>query len=187
MAYNANIPQPTDVKSQSQSAILNNFTALSPFGNGFADFTVKVATPAITAGDTGLYTKNNATTTQNEMYIQKKMNGVDTQIPMTASIASNTAASNDLAGWSYLPSGLLLKWGKKPITNSLVANTINIDSISGGPAYNKVFTVQLTAYDSLNYISTSANLSIIVSGTDVRVWLNTGSATTGAYYFAIGV
>jgi len=187
MAYQAQKPQPTDVKSQSQADILGNFQALSPFGNGFADFTVKVATPAITATDTGLYTRSNATTTQNEMYIQKRTNNADVQVPMTASSMNNVLPATDSVGWTYLPSGILMKWGKKAITNSLIANTIDIDTISGGPAFTRVFSVQLTAYDSLNYISTSANLSIIVSGSDVRVWLNTGSATTGAYYFAIGV
>lgn len=187
MAYQTNKPQPTDVKSQSQADLLGNFQALSPFGNGFADFTVKVATPAIAAGDTGLYTRNNATTTQNEMYIQKKMNSVDTQIPMTASILSNTAGSSQLAGWSYLPSGLLIKWGKSAITNSLIYNSINMDTLSGGPAFTHVFNVQLTAYNGASAISTGPVVSPGATGTSMTAYLNTGGASTGVYYFAIGV
>lgn len=193
MAYQANKPQPTDVKSQSQADLLGNFQALSPFGNGFADFTVKVATPAIAAADTGLYTRNNATTTQNEMYIQKRTNAADVQIPMTASSISNAAPVVNMVGWSYLPSGLLIKWGYKQFL-ALNANTyVNVDSISGGPAFTQIFNVQISPYKSTTTNSISAGLLFPISswtGTSIGMWINsTGTIGTdaGVQYFVIGV
>ena len=124
MAYNNNIPQPTNQIKNSQSDLLGNFAALSPFGNGFADFTIKTSTPSIATFDTGLYTQSlqvGILAANNEMYIQKQTfgNTIQSQIPMTASILSNTAAIAGLSGWTYLPSGLLLKWGKLTITTAL--------------------------------------------------------------------
>ena len=106
---------------------------------------------------------------------------------MTASILSNTAVSSGLAGWSYLPSGLLIKWGKAAITNSLIYNTINMDSISGGPAFTQVFNVQITPFNAASAVSTGAVVSSGPSGSSMTVYLNTGNVNTGVYYFAIGV
>jgi len=193
MAYQAQKPQPTDVKSQSQADLLGNFQALSPFGNGFADFTVKVATPAIAANDTGLYTRNNATTVQNEMYVQKRTNNADVQVPMTASSINNVASSVNMPGWSYLPSGILIKWGNIDIATSNVNVYVNVDSISGGPAFTRIFNVQVTPY----FGTTSSPLSAGVlspinawTGASIGMWVNSPSGAgsgKGVQYFVIGV
>ena len=193
MAYQANIPAATDVISQSQSAIQGNFQALAPFGNGYADFTVQGATPPIIAADTGLYTKSNATTTQNEMYIQKRTNNADVQIPMTASSISNAAPVVNMVGWSYLPSGLLIKWGNYDTTTRNAVIYVNVDSISGGPAFNKIFNVQVTAYKSTTTDAISAAVLSPINlwtGTSIGMYLNSAvvlGAGAGIQYLVIGV
>jgi hypothetical protein len=72
MAYQQNIPQPTDIKSKSQADILGNFQALVSFGNGYADLPVQIVAPSFAAGNDGVYTLNNAVTTKNELYVHKQ-------------------------------------------------------------------------------------------------------------------
>ena len=189
MAYNASIPQATDVIANSQSQILGNFQALAPFGNGYADFPVQGAAPSLGSGDTGLYTLSNATTSANEMYIVKPSVDAPTNVPFSASILSNTAMASSLNGWTYLPSGMLLKYGQAQVTANA---TINVASISGGPNFNKVFTVLLTP---ILTTGTSASFSVNLSSrTPTAVSGNFGIITTGATasntfisYMVIGV
>ncbi len=144
MSYNQNIPQPTDQLKNSQPQILANFAALNPFGNGYADFPLQGATPTFGVGDTGLYTINNANTTQNEMYIHKASNGTFVNVPMTASKMSNNAAAACTSGWSYLPSGLLVKWGYSFVVNTNGFQTVTTGATSGGPDFTQPFTAFIT-------------------------------------------
>ncbi len=199
MAYQANIPAATDVKSQSQSAIQGNFQALASFGNGYADFTVKSATPSIAATDTGFYTKSLTATgsivANNEMYIQKQTlgNATQSQIPMTASVLSNKSVAVNLAGWTYLPSGLLLKWGNKDTTTRNAVVYVDVDTISGGPAFTTIFSVQVSPYKSTTTDAISAAVLSPLSaqtGASIGMYLNSAvvlGAGAGIQYFVIGV
>lgn len=193
MAYDSTIPKATDVISQSQQPIQNNFAALAPFGNGYADFTVQSINAPIVSTDTGLFTKSYTATgsivANNEMFIQTQVNGNMSQkiFPMTASTLSNTAASSNLAGWTYLPSGLLLKWGSVASSGILSPTSINADMTSGGPAYTNIFSVQLTP----NCTGAAAVVSVvffsIVTTTDVRGYLTAHSnGVNKINYFMIG-
>jgi hypothetical protein len=196
MAYNSNIPQPTDIPANSQSQILGNFVALKAFGNGYCDLPVQATQPPTlpltSVTDTALYnfsyTATGSSVANNETFIQTQVNGgaSQKQIPMTASTLSNTVPTSGLSGWTYLPSGILMKWGKVPVTMSLIYVTINMDSVSGGPAFINVFNMQVTAFNSSAAITTGAVLASGPSGTSARVYMNTGNANTGVYYFAIG-
>lgn len=156
MAYNGNIPQPTDQISQSQNQILDNFTAIQtvvavnhvtfddPSGNQgkhkWVSFPVQTGTPAFAAGEEGLYNLayNNGTTTKNETFVHKQTSSGTQDIPFTAGILSaNSAAAALSDGWTYLPSGILLKWSGS--ANATGQQSINFPA--GAPAFTVCLTV----------------------------------------------
>lgn len=166
MPYQQNIPQPTDLLSKSQGDLLNNFQSINTLVNvnhvtfdtadqgkhKWVTFPVQGAIPpagaGFLAGEIGLYNATNATTTVNELYINKT-NTVPTviQVPMTASILStNAAPGNQTDGWSYLPSGLIIKWGSA--TN--LGNTSFLFPVAATiPVFTRCLTVQLTTQSGL--------------------------------------
>jgi len=188
MAFQANIPQPTDRKSKSQDDMLGNFQALAPFGNGYADFAPQGAAPVFPAGDDGIYAK--ALSGVSELYVHKQSNNAPTEVPFTASKMSATAIAACTSGWSYLPSGLLVKWGSAPTaTNGLLAITVAAES--GGPAFNQTFqafispkfvttpSVGFTAYISSNTLhATTGDFSVQTANTSIN---------TSITYLVIGV
>ena len=192
MAYNPNIPQPTDQLNNSQPQLLANFQALTSFGNGYADFPVQGTAPTLSSGDTGLYTLNNATTSANEMYIVKPSVDAPTNVPFTASSMSNRTMADSFSGWSYLPSGLLMKWGFISVLSDGTVE-INVGGISGGPNFNFVFQIYITP---TAFFSGGANFTAIqnfgfeptAAGNFSVFSLNSSSVNkTGINYLFLGV
>lgn len=189
MAYNQNIPAASDLISQSQAQIQANFQALNAPGNGYADMTLKTVAPTIAAGNTGLYNLNNATTTTNETYIiLNRTGGADapTNVPMTASKLSNTVLASSGNGWSYLPTGVLIKWGSVAATTSSVAITPTVTS--GGPNFNAVFNVQLTGRDTSANTNFACGQNTAANGTsgNFTAYCANATATTSINYLLIG-
>ena len=168
MAFLNNIPQPTDQLSISQGNILNNFAILGAIAgnvnpsssslNATSGFNwiylpPQGATPpggaAFTAGNIGLYSANNPTTSKNELYINKQNQATTIQIPATASVLSITSApATNTGGWSYLPSGLLMKFGNG-IANGNTAFTFAALN-PGSPVFTQVLSIVLcTAYSNV--------------------------------------
>jgi len=114
MAFTPSIPEATDVPSQSQSQIKDNFDAINTVvavnhvafnaaGEGkhkFAQMPEQGAAPATAANEGAIYTKQGTKTTVTELVFRRESSG--TEIEMTAGEGVN--------GWTMLPSGLLLKW-----------------------------------------------------------------------------
>lgn len=74
----------------------------------------------------GLYNFNNALTAKNELYVHKQNLAAAVEVPMTASFLGNTAAPINVAnGWSYLPSGLVIAWGRQ-LVSVAVPTVINL-------------------------------------------------------------
>lgn len=207
MAYQNNIPQATDQLSVSQADILNNFAALSTFLNiNHVDFasgdqgkhkwvTLPVQTPsppiAFGAGEVAIYSFLNPTTSQNELYINKTNQVTVKQIPATASILSLTSApASNAGGWTYLPSGLLLKFGSSAGTLSGLVTVTPTD----GPAFTQMLTVLVTPYNgtSTGDLNFAVRLVDINAATTFRVYFSsrtgTGAASgqTGLQFLAIG-
>lgn len=114
MAYNSNIPQPTDQLSVSQGDLLANFQALATILNpntGSATFINQVAAPTFPANQLGLYALTPALTSVSELFVSKNSAAGKKEIPLTASILSTSTPGNGGAGWTYLPSGIILQWG----------------------------------------------------------------------------
>jgi len=151
MAYKYNIPLATDQLSESQGDIQGNFNALGAIaGNGsnassslngtvgfnFVYLASQVGSiPPITfpALNLALYSAINTTTTFNELYINKTTASTTAaglkQIPATA--MKQISATQ---GWSYWPSGMLVKWGQISSTSQNVDISFQTDFAS--PLYD---------------------------------------------------
>lgn len=186
MAYTANVPQASQLVSQTQPIINANFQALVSFGNGYAELSLQSIAPTFSAGNDGLYVLNNATTTKNEMYIHKQNQAGTVDIPFTASAMSNNIPSACDNGWSYLPSGLLMKWGRTLAPTASVA--ITPTATSGGPNFTRVFRVFVSAQDSVavNFTCGQKTAADNTSGNFTAYCANP-SATTAIIYMVIGI
>jgi hypothetical protein len=159
MPFNPLIPQATDEIATSQSDILDNFGVLGAIAgnvnpssasiNNTSGFNWVYLPPngaippsgaAFTAGNVALYSALSTVSTLNELYINKNVmtsgGPVLTQIP-------STAAYLDPVGWSYLPSGMLMKWGQATSPGA-GSNTITFPVAATIPAFSDVFTPILT-------------------------------------------
>jgi hypothetical protein len=102
------------------------------------------------------------TLTSNELCILRQSTG--NSIPITASVGNATA------GWSYLPSGILMKWGT--ITGSYANGTwqqFTLPTGAGIPVFNNVFTINLQSVSqdtppgaqtqTYNYLTVASNFT----------------------------
>lgn len=211
--YNGVIPQSTDLLSISQGQILNNFGAIQSlidtdhvdFASGTAtagqhdriSFTVQTSPPAQNlpnranwvAGQVGMYSALNAVTNKNELYINKTNQATVTQIPATASVLSVTSAPAALSsGWTYLPSGILLKWAANVVANGQTVITFPVGA--NIPAFTTCITVLVQI---ANGGAGDVNQAIRLTGVNPTTFNVYGSnrTTTGATavtftYLAIG-
>ena len=190
MAYYNNIPTASQQASQTQSLIQANFMALSSFGNGYAELSNQIATPTFAAGNDGLYTKTYATTAKNELYIHRQSVDAPTDVPFSASILSNTAMASSHSGWTYLPSGLLIKWGRAQIT-SIGTTNIDVTAISGGPAFNRNFIIMVTPIlntgASPDFTVNLASIGQLVAGTFPVNCSGSTASNTYVNYIVLGV
>jgi hypothetical protein len=208
MPFLANIPLSTDQLSISQGNILNNFTILGAIAGNINAASAAVnatsgfnwiylpnngATPpagsSFPAGDIALYASLNGTTNQNELYINKTNQATVVQIPATASILSaNSAPAALSSGWTYLPSGILLKWAANQTANGLTV--VNFPTGANIPAFTTCITV---IPQIANGGAGDANQAIRLTGVNPTNFSVYGSprTTTGASavtftYIAIG-
>lgn len=168
MAYNPNIPQPTDILSQSQGDILDNFQAIDvwvdidhvDFGapdegkHARVSFPVQAPAPSFLAGEIGLYNFLSPITGVNQLFI---VNSAGATTEVNASVLStNVNPGNNVAGWARLPSGILLKWGN----GNANGNTAIVFPVAANiPVFTNVMSMQ---------VSTFAN-SIVDTDTFVRL------------------
>lgn len=189
MAYLPNIPQSSDLISQSQPQILANFQALTSWGNGYGDFPVQSAAPSFSSGHNGIYNLNNATNLTNELYVhlQRTAPGdAPTDIPFTMSKLDNTAMASCLNGWTYLPSGLIVKWGTVAANAASIA--IDVAATSGGPAFNLPLIAFVTPFDTaLTTFTCGVKSSLTAVSGNFTAYTNNFSATCSIKYLVIGV
>ncbi len=185
MAWNPNIPQPTDTLSQSQQDILGNFQALDAlFDDGIQDYVilpVQTSDPATSSTQIAIYSKVDSTTTTQELFLRRVSSGA--VIDMTASLKATN-------GWTYLPSGLLVKWGTATITGLNSLKTVTFPAAGTIPAFNNIFSMQVstgvssaTDYNQTTMISSFSTTQFIVY---VRQLIGIPPTSCTIYYFAIG-
>lgn len=202
MPFLPNIPQTTDKLSISQGNILNNFTILGAIagnsnassasinassGFNWINLPAQGATPpagsSFPSGNVALYSFINATSGRNELYINKTNAAGVVQIPSTASSLGFSSPVLGSSGYTYLPSGMILKWGVGSANGS---NTISFT----GQAFTVCLSVQLTV---LQAGASDTNLSVrlvAITPTNFTAWgsprTTVGSAAVTFYYLAIG-
>jgi len=153
MAFNPNIPQPSDSLSQSQADILANFQAIEPlFSQGIQDFVILPAqgsAPATGASEIALYSKTVSGAPQ--LFMRQQSNG--TEYNFTSSLQASS-------GWARLPSGILIKWGNAtPTRNTL--GTVTYNAGAGIPVFTAVYSVM--ASQTFAAGPSTGNLNVAVS------------------------
>lgn len=205
MAYQNNIPQPTDLLSQSQADLLNNFAAIQTlidinhvdFASGdqgkhkWITFPSQVATPPSGSGfastELGQYNAVYSVSTKQELFINKTNQATVVQVPATASTLSvNSAPATYSGGYTILPSGIVLKFGAiaTPITGQS-AIAIGGGNSTNGPVFNGVITVLLTPWaTNAGDVNFAVRLVSIDSPTQFTVYVSSRtSAGPGTGFF----
>ncbi|MDD5551240.1 MAG: hypothetical protein PHS34_08275 [Candidatus Omnitrophica bacterium] len=191
MAYNNAIPQATDLLSQSQVDILNNFIAIktwvdinhetfSSANSGkhkFVTCTEQASDPVTAINEMAIFSKDVAGSTA--LFLRKENNGTVIDFTTSTLAASGTAT---------LPCGLIMKWGTGTIASGSATSAV----ITFGAAFStSIYNVQVTPYGSrsggaaqdyvLNAIDlTTANFKVTRTPTYV-------GAAVSFYYLALGV
>lgn len=188
MAYNANIPQPSDSLSQSQADILANFQAIAPlFNQGIQQFIIlpeQPAAPTTSANEVALYSKDVSGVSQ--LFMRRESNGVELNF---------TSSSQTSNGWSRLPSGILLKWGTATLTSRNSLETVTFPTGGAIPAFTSIFMV--TGSPTFGAVPNQGNINMALSVGNFSttqfqafaraIGLPGSTPTFNITYFAIGV
>lgn len=161
MALN-NVPQSGQTLNDTRNPIRNNFSTINAaflvdhieYNLANQGFHNKVTLPAqvptpLFNGLNGLWSELYATTAKPEIWVNTNevIPANSRQYPMTASVLrSNPVIGNNTNGWTYLPSGVVMKWGIATINNALPV--INLNAI--GPAFGATFMGQVCAQNAIN-------------------------------------
>lgn len=162
MAYVPNVPVTGQSLNASRDIINGNFQILSPYGNGFSFFTVQLTAPTFASNTDYIY--NMAFMSANELFVHKQTTSGLSEVPFTASVMSLSSAADSINGWSYLPSGLLIKWGTVQAASAIIF-PVNVASLSGGPVYSQVFQTYLTPYWQGPVTALASSVFLAASGT----------------------
>jgi len=190
--YSPNIPQPGDLPSQSQDQILQNFQTLN---TAFAQDHLAYNNPAqgqhkqitfpvgpvtgqpftFLSGQIGLQNLNQAPTSVPDIWLSR---GTAAAFPMTGFTVGGTNAGN---GWTYIPSGLLMAWGRSTtgagtsvvITYSAeLTNFPGFTTVNAFPQLTRIAPVGgtsnfviLAAYDATTFTVAS---SLATGGTNIQ-------------------
>ena len=147
-----------------------------------ADFTNSATHPAVAAGQLLLYNFLYPTTAANELYVKKV--GI-----LTAPGIPFTASSKIAQGWTWLPSGMLLKWGT--VAGSGLVTTAFPPGATI-PAFTAVLNVQLTINNTAITDIDAAVRLIDYTNLQFRAFVSRRYAAGASelayrfYYFAIG-
>lgn len=192
------VPNPGQNLQQTQSPIKTNFESIDtafaadhvPYvttGAGWHNkvtFPVQGMVPTFASGQDGLYNFANTTTGSNELYANiQKAGGGTANIPFTASIVSqNSGITLGSTGWTYLPSGILMRWDYYNYT--VMTGTVVYTYPTGAnfpPPFNNLFSVQLTPIcNTAGDIDFAVRLITLMSSTQFSMYFSKRT-TTGAF------
>lgn len=178
MALN-NVPNPGQTLADSRPLINANFAVIdTSFLVDHVDYNVagqgkhnkvtfpaQVGAPVFAGTDNGLYSLayNNGGNTKVEIFNHKQTLGGTADIPFTASVLSSTAPANNQVGWTYLPSGILLRW------DEAACNGNTLITFGGGwPGFTNLFTIIATPISPTAAFQVS--LVSILSNTQFRLF-----------------
>lgn len=192
MAYNQNIPEASDLISQSQADLKANFQAIQTLltvnheifgaaGEGkhkHVSFPNQSASPTTTATEVAVFARSSSLSSASELCVRRQSDG------NVYEFTSSTAAAN---GWTRLPSGILIKWGSSATVGG--AQTISFPVAASVPVFSSIFQVLI----STNIAGASDTYVLLNSFTvtDVTVTstarTTTANAVSGFTYLAIGL
>jgi len=202
MPYNPNIPQANDQISVSQGQLLANFQSINtyltvnhvPFPaadmgkHAFVEMPLQAAAPVSAANEQSFYNlipTANPLTAIPELFLNKQSNAGVMQIPMASSILSTATPGNGAPGWTYLPSGIIIKWGIVAVIGNAGGGTAIYDATIPFTAF---FAVTLGNGNSggANYSSqisavSTTQITIINRGTVAGTYVG-----ANVYYCIIG-
>lgn len=196
MAYNANIPQPSDPLYISQGDLLNNFQAIQTlidvnhvdFSQGanqgkhfFIEFPVQSTPPTTVANEVGLYCQNSSLTSQPEL-VYERQEGSTVPSPVLTNIEFTSAGWAN-PGWTRLPSGILLKWYTGV---TFVSSTVTVNLNSSNPTFTALLTVLLTTNDSAGLFNDVIGIESMTSSSFTAYCVTTPPGTVTLGYLAIG-
>lgn len=192
MAYNPNVPQANQQIKDTQQPILDNFGILqttiqqnhadmngaNPGKHTFIQFLNRTGNTPVFGGFVGQWVENGTFTAVPEIWVNVRAGAGFNQYQMTASVLSNTPlVGNNANGWTSLPSGIVMKWGRVVVNG---VTNINLNAI--GQAFVATFSAQATAN--------------AIAGSNVNVWvvnlapnqlqLACSPNNQAAYWFVIG-
>jgi len=207
MPYNANIPQAGNKLRNSQLDLLNNFQAIDagfsfnhvdlnladagkhklltmprqtlpqPAVNNLGTDLLMYVAEDVSAGGTGL----------SELYLKRDTDLATTGTPFTAKVTMAGGAS----GWTYLPSGLLVVWGRTAtVAIPGIGSVLNIPFTFNGKAFAGPDTFSVVI--SVRRVSNNNITFAYITGLNQfggTVTFNTtgGSGEAMATYYAIGL
>lgn len=188
MAYKNSIPVASDLLSQSQDDILNNFAAIKTLidvnhvtfdaaGQGkhvIAEFPVQSPVPTTGAGEVGLYCQTSAITGNPELVYAPES---------AATTYEFSSAVKNEKGYAMLPSGIIMKWGSGTVNANTTA-VATFEAGAGVPAFTTVYNVQVTREGSTG--ETGVLYYQAVTTTNITVF-NTADASKKFFYTIIGV
>ena len=177
MAYNNNIPLATDRPSDSQPQIRSNFAGIQTlitvdhvnFDLANQGFHNKVTLPVqavlpVLAINNGFFNFLHPATNKNQTYIHNQLFGAATSdIPMSASILSSAVPAQGASGWTYLPSGIIMRWDTLAVAGGV--QTLTLPALAGLVALTTIFSVNLTPATT----GLSAQLTGITNNTQFTV------------------
>lgn len=182
MVYKPNIPQPTNIPAQSQSDFLENFSELNTI------FDVDHVTwNAASAANRGKHTSStyidttDPVTATNEVAVYAKDDGGNSRLYMRQEAAgtvvqmSNRDPTIGANGETFLPGGILLKWGAVLVNSSPTA------VVFANAFPNSIFSIVVTINNNNPNFSATVNAGS-VSGFDIY----STKTTVTHFYFAIG-
>lgn len=160
MTFKPSIPQPGDLISQSQVDILNNFTSIgTAFDVNHVDFNqsgagkhFKVEMPNQSPGPTGVAGQATIYANGGDIWAIK---GAGTAYQLTDG-ASGNVDSTSTNGSSFLPGGMIIKWGTSTIIGG--TNNIGVTYTTSMPA------ATFTANGTLNTNAAGALYTIGING-----------------------
>lgn len=204
MPYQNNIPLAADQLSKSQGDINGNFQILGAIGGipGVNNSSGINTAPGagfnylfLTAGNNppagSVFANSNALFSSavagvNELFVNKNNQAGPVVVPFTRSVLSNTVPVNGLPGWSYLPSGLIVKWGIVAVPNIAAGGTQAFDNTV---PFTNVFAATLGTIDPGGINSFTSMISALntvqITVKNRGAIANTYQASN-VYYFVIG-
>lgn len=190
-----NVPQAGQSLLQTRDAIANNFTTIDTaftidhvsYNNANQGKHNQITFPAHTgslpfvAGEIGLFNQNQAPTGKPDIWLQR---GVSAPYPMTG--YDFTGSLNNTVGWSYLPSGLKIIWGRNTITAGgqrfIQFANAGLGGIATFPGFSS-FVGCPTVTRFLPSVGTTSAFMVVQVLTLTDITVNSSDASNGVQFY----